>query len=125
MATDFAARFEARPVDVQCQQVIRQTERVRIGRGARLELTAGNGAPAHAAAVWVRDVSTRGFRFETMARFPIGSEVVLEVAPLGAWPAVVRWQLGGSGGAQFVDPLSHSALLLLLLNGSAELEPCG
>jgi hypothetical protein len=56
--------------------------------------------------VKVRDVSTCGFMAECAAPVRIGSYVSLDVPGVGPVHAQVRWQIGGTMGGMFLDPIS-------------------
>ncbi|MGQ0559883.1 MAG: hypothetical protein ACT4OE_09935 [Sphingosinicella sp.] len=56
--------------------------------------------------VKVRNVSACGFMAECTSPVQIGSYVSLDIPGIGPVQAQVRWQLGGSMGGMFLDPIS-------------------
>ena len=56
--------------------------------------------------VKVRNVSTCGFMAECREPVGIGSYVSLEVPGVGPVHAQVRWQIGGTMGGMFLDPIN-------------------
>ena len=56
--------------------------------------------------VKVRNVSTCGFMAACREPVGIGSYVSLEVPGVGPVQAQVRWQIGGTMGGMFLDPIN-------------------
>ena len=56
--------------------------------------------------VKVKNVSTCGFMAECREPVGIGSYVSLDVPGVGPVHAQVRWQIGGTMGGMFLDPIS-------------------
>lgn len=59
--------------------------------------------------VKIRDISTAGFMAECHETVRIGSSVALDIPGIGPVDAQVRWQIGGSMGGKFQDPISLAA----------------
>lgn len=88
----------------------RMAERIAIDSSAVL---AREGRPD--VEVRISDISVAGFRCRTPERLEIGSEVTLTVRDVGAFPAVIAWQLGEEAGASFCSGLPWRTVFAALL----------
>jgi hypothetical protein len=75
--------------------------------------------------VKVRNVSTCGFMAECREPVGIGSYVSLDVPGVGPVHAQVRWQIGGTMGGMFLDPINlvHCEWTAIQAAGEAKSGP--
>jgi hypothetical protein len=57
------------------------------------------------------DLSSQGFGATSVRPLPIGSMVMISLPMVGEVRAQVRWALGGTFGAHFLDPIDVAELL--------------
>jgi len=88
----------------------RAAERVRVDLDALLAFEDAPEVP-----VFVRDLSSHGFRCRCAEQLMIGSPVILHIPGVGQFPASIAWQLGAQAGVQFDSPLPLQTVLSVVL----------
>ena len=88
----------------------RAAERVRVDLDAFL---AFDNAPE--VQVFVRDLSSHGFRCRCAEQLMIGSPAILHIPDVGRFPATIAWQLGMQAGVRFDAPLPLQTVLSVVL----------
>lgn len=105
--------------NVRAQELPGREPRVRVGLDADLVLFSGERIRAR-----IRNLSCSGFYAEAPATVLIGTQLIVEFAPLGPVPAQVRWSFQGRLGALFngaIDVRQRVALSALM--GAARTGP--
>jgi hypothetical protein len=88
---------------------LRRAERRAIGLRAQLREFGGGKIE-----VEVEDLSTTGFRVESIYRLAVGQRVYIAIPSFAPFEAQIAWAAGGHYGCRFVQPL-HPAVFDLIV----------